>query len=137
MARDFLCNLMQIVRRITERRRQKREPIIVEVAKRVRATNFDTYRRSAAGEDFAVRLREAWQLGAEIRGRWLLPGGWRDSWRQAAVILLRAYKDEGPAYALPNELRAESENFLKVLEAWAPGWEALRRGRQQAGHDSE
>eukprot|EP00969_Alexandrium_andersonii_P106600 4702765-Alexandrium_andersonii.AAC.1 len=23
------------------------------------------------------------------------------------------------------------------MEAWAPEWEALRRGRQQAGHDSE
>eukprot|EP00969_Alexandrium_andersonii_P054238 2387774-Alexandrium_andersonii.AAC.1 len=34
MARDFLCNLMQIVRRDTERRRQRREFFMIEIARR-------------------------------------------------------------------------------------------------------
>eukprot|EP00969_Alexandrium_andersonii_P148551 6566148-Alexandrium_andersonii.AAC.1 len=34
MARDFLRNLMQIARRDTERRRQRREFFMIEVAKR-------------------------------------------------------------------------------------------------------
>eukprot|EP00969_Alexandrium_andersonii_P258629 11435312-Alexandrium_andersonii.AAC.1 len=40
-------------------------------------------------------------------------------------------------FALPNELQTEVGNFLNIMEVWVPGWEALRRGRQQAGHDNQ
>eukprot|EP00969_Alexandrium_andersonii_P013752 600179-Alexandrium_andersonii.AAC.1 len=87
---------------------------MTKVAQQKQNYNFDNSDlRAGSKEDFQMRARDAWQLVAEIRARWLLTGGRQDSWRQAIIIRMRAFVGENATYALPNELHTEMEYFLR------------------------
>eukprot|EP00969_Alexandrium_andersonii_P124178 5487298-Alexandrium_andersonii.AAC.1 len=121
MVNDFHNTLLQIVREMTDDRRQFRK-INVDMAARAghQFTIFGdkTYLQQAALLDFAPDSREAWRMAAEVHGKLVKEAGWKEAWQRSLTKLPRAFLDAEVRTALPIIRQEELEHFLRVFEAW-------------------
>eukprot|EP00969_Alexandrium_andersonii_P130484 5770213-Alexandrium_andersonii.AAC.1 len=73
---------------------------------------------SLQGPSGCMGTREAWNLLARVRERWLADCGWRHEWKVAVTQLVRAFSSGGDVAPLQPRHQEELEHFLRILELW-------------------
>eukprot|EP00969_Alexandrium_andersonii_P144861 6405459-Alexandrium_andersonii.AAC.1 len=63
--------------------------------------------------------------------------GWEHEWKRAVTHLVRAFSSTGEGTGLQPGQQEELEHFLRIMEVWVPGREALRLEGRPSLRDGE